>query len=105
MADISTGQGEGTGPSFEQDARWGRVPRWLHRVAHDQVMLAAAGGDQRTLEGLAAVVWVVLDVPGTADQLVDRIGELWPDADADVGRERVVEALEMLETNGVITER
>ena len=103
MADISTGQGEGTGPSFEQDARWSRVPRWLHRVAHDRVMLVAPGGDQRTLEGLAALVWVVLDVPGTANQLVVRIGGLWPDV--NVGRERVLEALETLETHGVVSAR
>ena len=103
MADIATGQGGGTGPSGEQEARWARVPRWLHRVAHDQVALAAPGGDQRTLEGLAAVVWVVLDVPGTADELLERIGEFWPAA--GVGRETVIEALETLETHDVISAR
>ena len=88
------------GRSGEQDVQWSRVPRWLHRVAHGQVLLVACGGDQRTLDGLAAVVWVVLDVPGTADQLVDRIGGLWPDAGVD--RERVIEALVMLESHDVI---
>ena len=68
-------------------------------------MLAAPGGDQRTLGGLAVVVWVVLDQPGTADELVDRIGELWPDAHSGVGRESVVDALEMLEAKGVIDAR
>lgn len=103
VADHPTGQGEGMEQGGDQGARWSRVPRWLHRVAHDQVMLAAPGGEQRTLGGLAAVVWIVLDEPGTTDELDDRIGEMWPDAFA--GRGRVVEALEMLEAHGVLTRR
>jgi hypothetical protein len=101
MTDISTGQGGGAGPSGEREVRWRRVPRWLHRVAHDQVMLAAPGGEQRTLEGLAMVVWIVLDEPGTVDELVDRISDLWPEA--GVGRGRLVEALEVLERHDVIS--
>lgn len=104
MADTATGQDGVPRPSCgEQGVRWSRVPRWLHRVSRDQVMLAAPSGGQRTLGGLAVVVWVVLDEPGTADELVDRIGELWPDA--EVGRGRVVEALELLEAKGVIVAR
>ena len=97
MVDTAAGQGDGTG---SPGSEWSRIPRWLHRVAHGQAMLAAPGGDQRTLGGLAVVVWVVLDQPGTADELVDRIGELWPGA--DVGREKVLESLAMLESHDVI---
>ena len=75
----------------------------LLRVARAQVRLAAHRGGQRSLGGMAVVVWVVLDEAGTADGRVDRIGELWPDA--AVGRGRVVEALELLEAKGVIVAR
>ena len=58
---------------------WCRSPRWAHRAAADQVVLAAAGGARRTLEGQAAAVWVVLAEPGTVGQVVDRIRRWWPD--------------------------
>lgn len=103
MVDTTAGQGDGTGSPGLPGSEWSRIPRWLHRVAHDQAMLAAPGGDQRTLGGLAVVVWVVLDQPGTADELVDRIGELWPGA--DVGREKVLESLAMLENHDVVRAR
>lgn len=43
------------------------------------MVLAAAGGARRTLEGQAAAVWVVLAEPGTVGQVVDRIRRWWPD--------------------------
>ncbi len=46
-------------------------------------MLAAAGGAHRTLGGLATAVWVALDEPADAGELVDRITEWWPESSLD----------------------
>ena len=43
--------------------RWRRRPEWVHRVVMGDAMLAAPGGERRTLQGLAAAIWVVLDEP------------------------------------------
>lgn len=58
---------------------WRRAPRWAHRVAADQVVLAAPGGARRTLEGQAAAVWVELAEPGSLAELADRMRRRWPE--------------------------
>lgn len=63
-------------------------------------MLAAAGGERRTLQGLAAAVWVVLDAPMTVDEVVEALadlGELPDDVEASV-----TSALELLVHHGVV---
>lgn len=57
---------------------WRRDPRWLFRVAADQVVLAAPDGRRRTLEGQAAAVWVVLERPGSAGAVAERVRRRWP---------------------------
>lgn len=42
--------------------------------------MARSGGDQRTIEGLALVVWVALDAPASVTDLVNRIAEAVPEA-------------------------
>ncbi len=63
-------------------------------------MLAAAGGERRTLQGLAAAVWVVLEAPMTVDEVVGELaafGEVPDDLDASV-----LSALELLAEHGVV---
>ena len=47
---------------------WRRRPEWVHRVVMGDAMLAAPGGERRTLQGLAAAIWVVLDEPLTVEE-------------------------------------
>lgn len=46
-------------------------------------MLAAPGGEHRTLGGLATAVWVALDEPADVGELVNRITEWWPESSLD----------------------
>lgn len=79
---------------------WRREPRWVHRLVPDHVMLAAPGGEERTIGGLALVVWVVLDTPGTVAEVVDRARELWPDAPVDPAA--VESAIALLHESGLV---
>lgn len=79
---------------------WQRAARWVYRLVPGQVMLAAPGGEERAIQGLAVVVWVVLDLPGTSGQIADRIAELWPDRVIDEAA--VDDALEVLQAHGVV---
>jgi hypothetical protein len=69
-------------------------------VVEGDAMLAAAGGEHRTLGGLATAVWVALDQPADADELVDRITEWWPESGLD--RAVLDEALAQMADHGVI---
>jgi hypothetical protein len=62
---------------------WRRDPRWVFRVAADQVVLAAPDGIRRTLEGQAAAVWVVLDRPGSAREVAERVRRRWPASEVE----------------------
>jgi len=70
-----------------------RQPSWVHRTVCGDVMLLR-GGEARTLQGLAAVVWIVLDEPATVDDVVTRIRDLSPDLPIDAAM--VLEALGLL---------
>lgn len=61
--------------SFVYDRSPGVVHRWVPGAA------LAAGPDRhvRRLEGAAALVWVVLSVPGSVDDLTARIQADWPE--------------------------
>lgn len=83
---------------------WRRDPRWVHRLVPDHAILAAPGGEERTLGGLALGVWVVLDEPGTAGQVVDRMRDLWPEAAAEAGADAaaIADAVVLLHDRGVV---
>lgn len=82
---------------------WQRAPQWVHRIAAGQALLAAPGGHQRTLEGLAAAVWAVLDEPGTSEDVTARILELGPPGPAS--NADVAEALRLLSDSGVVEDK
>jgi hypothetical protein len=69
-------------------------------VIDGDTMLAAAGGEHRTLGGLATAVWVVLEKPADADGLIDRVTEWWPEASVDAAA--LDDALAQLAAHGVI---
>jgi len=79
---------------------WARRPEWVHRVVMGDAMLAAPRGERRTLQGLAAAIWVVLDEPLTVEELADEIRDLAagivPDPDT------IAEALQLMEDHGVV---
>ena len=79
---------------------WTRTPMWLVRVLPGRVLMARPCDEFRTLEGLASVVWAVLDEPGTAQEVIDRIVELLPAATGS-GRD-LDTTLELLEEQDVI---
>lgn len=65
---------------------WGHTRGWTHRVVGEEVLLCDADGDVFTLEGASTPVFVVLESPGTVEQIVRRVAQRWParpiDADA-----------------------
>lgn len=63
-------------------------------------MLAAAGGEHRSLGGLATVVWVALEKPADVGGLIDRIAEWWPQSGVDEAA--LDDALAQLAEHGVI---
>lgn len=79
---------------------WRRDPRWVHRLVPDHAMLAAVGGEVRTLGGLALAVWIVLDEPAGLSELVRRMADLWPEAAVDAGA--VEDAVRKLVASGVV---
>ena len=66
-----------------------------------RAMLARLDDERRTLGGLATAVWVVLDEPGSTEDVVARLRQLGPDQCID--EPAVLEALEMLADADVIT--
>ena len=80
--------------------RWRRRSEWVHRVVRGDAMLAAPGGERRTLQGLAAAVWAVLEEPMTVEQIVadlKDLGDVPDDVDA-----LVRSAFELLAEHGVL---
>lgn len=79
---------------------WARRSEWVHRVVMGDAMLAAPGGERRTLQGLAAAIWVGLEEPLTVEELTDELRSLGdgtaPDPDT------VAEALQLMEDHGVV---
>jgi hypothetical protein len=69
-------------------------------VIDGDTMLAAAGGEHRTLGGLATVVWVALEEPADTGALSDRITEWWPESSVDAAA--LDDAIAQLATHGVI---
>ncbi len=79
---------------------WARRPEWVHRVVMGDAMLAAPGGERRTLQGLAAAIWVVLDEPLTVEELTEELRDL---ADGVApGLDTVEEGLQLMEDHGVV---
>lgn len=66
-----------------------------------RAMLARLDGERRTLGGMATAVWVVLDEPGSTEDVVARLRQLGPEHQID--DTAVIEALEMLADADVIT--
>jgi len=79
---------------------WRRRPEWVHRVVMGDAMLAAPGGERRTLQGLAAAIWVVLDEPLTVEELTEDLRMLGDGTAPDPAV--MVEALELMEHHGVV---
>ena len=63
-------------------------------------LLAAPGGEQRTLQGLAAAIWMVLDEPLTVEEQTGELRSLGDGAAPEPAV--VVEALELMESHGVV---
>lgn len=68
----------------------------------DEVLLLGVDDDLVTLAGLAVPVWIVLDTPGTATELAQRIADRWPDRQVEVSS--VQAALETLEQSGFVAD-
>ncbi len=79
---------------------WARRPEWVHRVVMGDAMLAAPRGERRTLQGLAAAIWVVLDEPLTVEELTDELRDLTDGVEPD--HDAIDEALRLMEDHGVI---
>ena len=98
MVDTTAGQGDGTGSPGLPGSEWSRIPRWLHRVAHDQAMLAAPGGTSVRWE-VWQWSWVVLTNPAL---LMSWSTVSVNSGRAPRGREKALESLVMLESHDVI---
>ena len=59
----------------------------VFRALHGRAWVGASGRDTVGIEGSALFVWLVLDEAASADELTERIGELWP----ELGEIRVAE--------------
>lgn len=87
------------------DSVWSRAPGWVDRVVGDDVLVKGRNGEDRTLGGLAAAVWIVLDEPGTPSQTAERIREAWPGPEVDddtVEDDTVEEAMALLAEHGLV---
>lgn len=79
--------------------RWRRSPDATHVDSGDRVValdLTAPDPRPQVLEGVAAVVWRLLDEPRTAEELVSGILEAYADAEPDRVRADVTAFLEQL---------
>ena len=76
------------------EARWRHAPGWVWRAIPGRVLLAARGGLERTVEGIAVPVWIALSEPATISELVEEFAEVWPDQPPS--RDAVREALEVM---------
>lgn len=80
---------------------WTRQPEWVHRTVSGQGLLAHPDGRRRTLQGLAATVWMVLDEPAGDSEVLARLSSI--DPTVELGLSTVTDALQMLADAGVVT--
>lgn len=83
---------------------WARRPEWVHRVVMGDAMLAAPRGERRTLQGLAAAIWVVLDEPLTVEELTDELRDLTDGIELELERTVLVDALRLMEHHDVVAQ-
>lgn len=86
----------------DPDPRWCRAAGWVHRTVGDHVIAKGRNGEDRTLGGLAAAVWIVLDTPATRAGVASRIAEEWPSPTVEPAT--LDEALTLLTENGLLVE-
>lgn len=84
------------------EPRWCRAPGWVHRIVGDHVIAKGRRGEDRTLGGLAAAAWIVLDAPATRAGIASRIAEEWPGPTVEPAT--LDEALTLLAENGLLVE-
>ena len=82
------------------EARWRHAPGWVWRAIPGRVLLAARGGLERTVEGIAVPVWIALSEPATISELVEEFAEVWPDQPPS--RDAFREALEVMATYDLV---
>jgi len=63
-------------------------------------MMARTGGEHRTVTGRASVVWTALDLPGSTDEVWERILEALPEVGIEL--DEVEEAIDVLVDAGVV---
>ena len=81
------------------ETRWSRSPDVAHTDSGDRVVvldLAALDPRPQILEGVAAVIWRLLDGPRTEPELVAELVEAYADADPDLIARDVRAFLEQL---------
>jgi len=78
-----------------------RVPGIAFRWVRGEVFIARRGHRNQRLGGAAAVVWMVLDRPGKAEDMLERIGESYSDA-AQANLPLIIDAIEALVTGALI---
>lgn len=78
-----------------------RRRRLVFRTFRGSVLVAGSIGRASRLEGAAAVVWVVLDEPGTAVEVLSRIREVGQGLE-DADQDTVDQALALLLADGLI---
>ena len=82
------------------EARWRHAPGWAWRAIPGRVLLAARGGLERTVEGIAVPVWIALSEPATISELTGEFAEVWPDQPPS--RDAISEALEVMATHDLV---
>lgn len=82
------------------EARWRHAPGWVWRAIPGRVLLAARGGIERTVEGIAVPVWIALREPATISELAEEFAEVWPDQPPS--RDAISEALEVMATYDLV---
>ena len=89
----------GRGADEAVPGTWRRT-EWLDAVEYDDELVVMVGDKVRVLGGLGVVVWLALESPRTADELVTEATALWgehPDAPR-----LVTEALDVLTEQGLV---
>ena len=82
------------------DGSWRRAP-WLDAVEYDDELVLMVGDRVHVLAGLGVLIWLSLESPTTADDLVAEVEALWgahPDAASFVG-----DALTLMAQEGMLT--
>lgn len=82
------------------DVVWCHAQGWAVRVLPGRVLMARRGGAKRTLDGLAAAVWLALDEPDTTAGVRDLILSVFQESMLDP--EVVGATVEVLAESGII---